>query len=59
MAVEVSNKILSVPSTTISVANVRQANGAELDAIARYRRMTNYLAAAQSISKGMCCYGNL
>ena len=52
MAVEVSNKILSVPSTTISVANVRQANGAELDAIARYRRVTNYLAAAQIYLKG-------
>src|SRR5215469_6656098 len=31
----------------ISVEQVRQAHGAELDAIARYRRVTNYLAAAQ------------
>jgi xylulose-5-phosphate/fructose-6-phosphate phosphoketolase len=31
----------------ISVEQIRQAHGAELDAIARYRRVTNYLAAAQ------------
>ena len=33
--------------TTISVEEVRRAHGAELDEIARYRRVTNYLAAAQ------------
>ena len=31
----------------ISAEEVRRAHGAELDAIARYRRVTNYLAAAQ------------
>src|SRR5260370_8955255 len=31
----------------ISVEQIRQAHGAELDAVARYRRVTNYLAAAQ------------
>jgi len=34
-------------SLDISVEQIRQAHGAELDAIARYRRVTNYLAAAQ------------
>ena len=31
----------------ISAEEVRRAHGEELDAIARFRRVTNYLAAAQ------------
>jgi len=34
-------------SPMLSVQQVREAHGAELEAIARYRRATNYLAAAQ------------
>jgi len=38
---------LPTTGTTISVEDVRQTHGTELDEIARYRRVTNYLAAAQ------------
>src|SRR5437667_12525607 len=47
MSVEISTSQLSFSSPKISVEHIRQAHGAELDAIARYRRVTNYLAAAQ------------
>ena len=43
MSIEISMST----SLDISVEQIRQAHGAELDAIARYRRVTNYLAAAQ------------
>ena len=36
-----------ISSPALSVTQVREAHGAELEAIARYRRVTNYLAAAQ------------
>ncbi len=41
---------VTIPQTTASripVEEIRQQHGAKLDAIARYRRVTNYLAAAQ------------
>jgi xylulose-5-phosphate/fructose-6-phosphate phosphoketolase len=47
MSVEISTSQVSYISPKISVEQIRQAHGAELDAIARYRRVTNYLAAAQ------------
>ena len=47
MAVEVSKKTLSIPSTTISAQDVRKEHGAELDAIRRFQRLTDYLVAAQ------------
>ena len=47
MAVEVSNKTLSIPTTTISAQDVREEHGAELDAIRRFQRLTDYLVAAQ------------
>jgi xylulose-5-phosphate/fructose-6-phosphate phosphoketolase len=47
MTVEISTSQVSYISPKISVEQIRQAQGAELDAIARYRRVTNYLAAAQ------------
>jgi len=47
MAIEVSNKTLSIPSTSISAQDIRQAHGAELDAIRRFQRLTDYLVAAQ------------
>ncbi len=47
MSVEISTSQVSYISPKISVEQIRQAQGAELDAIARYRRVTNYLAAAQ------------
>ncbi len=47
MSVEISTSQLSFSSPKISVEHIRQAHGAELDALARYRRVTNYLAAAQ------------
>ena len=34
-------------NTASTAEQVRQTRGAELEAIARYRRVTNYLAAAQ------------
>ena len=43
MSIEISMST----SLDISVEQIRQAHGAELDAIARYRRVTNYLAAAE------------
>ncbi|GAC1656738.1 MAG: hypothetical protein NVS4B12_29140 [Ktedonobacteraceae bacterium] len=43
MAIETSHKTLSI----ISKEDVRKDHGTELDAIARYRRVTNYLVAAQ------------
>jgi len=43
MSIEISMST----SLDISIEQIRQAHGAELDAIARYRRVTNYLAAAQ------------
>ena len=47
MSVEISTSQVSYISPKISVEQIRKAQGAELDAIARYRRVTNYLAAAQ------------
>ncbi len=48
MAIGTSNTQLSNPgSVSIPKEDVRKAHGAELDAIARYRRVTNYLVAAQ------------
>ena len=44
-----------------SVHQVREAHAAELSAIARYRRATNYLAAAQSLlgyAKAQLAYVN-
>ncbi len=66
MSIEISMST----SLDISVEQIRQAHGAELDAIARYRRVTNYLAAAPTgalpitsrqrrfISNPMCCSQN-
>ncbi len=47
MVIETTKTQLSVPSTKISAQDVRQTHGAELDAIAKFRRVTNYLAGAQ------------
>src|SRR6266516_3168267 len=47
MSVEISTSQVSYISPKISVEQIRQAQGAELESIARYRRVTNYLAAAQ------------
>jgi xylulose-5-phosphate/fructose-6-phosphate phosphoketolase len=44
---QMSIEISMSTSLDISVEQIRQAHGAELDAIARYRRVTNYLAAAE------------
>jgi xylulose-5-phosphate/fructose-6-phosphate phosphoketolase len=45
LEISTSQALTSIPK--IQVEQIRQAQGAELDAIARYRRVTNYLAAAQ------------
>ncbi len=45
LEISTSQTLTSIPK--IQVEQIRQAHGAELDAIARYRRVTNYLAAAQ------------
>lgn len=42
-----STPLMTPASPEISVREVRQNHAAELEAIARYRRLTNYLAAAQ------------
>ncbi|MBV9385826.1 MAG: phosphoketolase family protein [Chroococcidiopsidaceae cyanobacterium CP_BM_ER_R8_30] len=42
-----STPLKPLASPEISVRDVRQNHAAELEAIARYRRLTNYLAAAQ------------
>jgi xylulose-5-phosphate/fructose-6-phosphate phosphoketolase len=42
-----SSRTFTVPTTFISAEQVRQAHGAELDAIGHFRRVTNYLAAAE------------
>lgn len=42
-----STPVLTLTSPEISVEQVRQSHLEELEAIARYRRSTNYLAAAQ------------
>ncbi len=42
-----STPLMTLTGPKISVREVRQNHAAELDAIARYRRLTNYLAAAQ------------
>jgi len=47
MSVEIATSQVSYIRPKIAVEHIRQAHGAELDAIARYRRVTNYLAAAQ------------
>lgn len=39
--------VITLTGPELSVQKVRETHGAELDAIARYRRATNYLAAAQ------------
>lgn len=51
MSVEISTSQVSYSSPKIAVEHIRQAQGAELDALARYRRVTNYLAAAQMYLK--------
>jgi xylulose-5-phosphate/fructose-6-phosphate phosphoketolase len=52
MSLEVTASQQSFSSPKISVEQIRQEHTAELDAIARYRRVTNYLAAAQIYLKG-------
>src|SRR5258708_29249159 len=47
MAIEVSEKTLSISTTKISAEEVRQQHNAELNAIARYLRVTDYLTAAE------------
>jgi xylulose-5-phosphate/fructose-6-phosphate phosphoketolase len=47
MVIETTTRVLSIPSICISTEQVRQEHGAELDAISKFRRVTNYLAAAQ------------
>src|SRR5947208_4543828 len=47
MTTQTTTSQLAFTSTKIQVEEVRQGHAAELDAIARYRRVTNYLAAAQ------------
>lgn len=42
-----STPLITEKSSQVSVQQVREAHGTELEAIARYRRATNYLAAAQ------------
>ncbi len=47
MVIETTSKPLVVPTTSISAEQVRREHGAELDALARFQRVTNYLAAAE------------
>ena len=47
MALEISTSQVSATAHPISIQEVRQAHGPELDAIARFRRVTNYLTAAE------------
>src|SRR5262245_30088420 len=47
MTIETSTRPLPTTSITITAQEVRKEHAAELEAIARYCRVTNYLAAAQ------------
>src|SRR5581483_4037788 len=47
MSVETTTRPLPTTSIKIAKEEVRKVHSAELDAIAHYRRVTNYLAAAQ------------
>lgn len=47
MSLDASITQQAIKGSHISVEEVRQQHGAELDAIAKYRRVTNYLAAAE------------
>ncbi|HLH62234.1 MAG TPA: phosphoketolase family protein [Ktedonobacteraceae bacterium] len=47
MAIEISTSHVSANAHPLSIEEIRQAHGQELDAIARFRRVTNYLTAAQ------------
>src|SRR5246127_3296994 len=47
VALEISTSHVSATAHPLSILEVRKAHGTELDAIARFRRVTNYLAAAE------------
>src|SRR5579883_1952707 len=47
MSLEMSTSRVTATGVEVPVEQIRQEHGAELDAIARFRRVTNYLAAAQ------------
>lgn len=47
MAIETSKQTPPIPSSRINAQEVQSAHTAELEAIGRYRRVTNFLAAAQ------------
>src|SRR5947209_3402885 len=47
MAVEISTTRVSATAHPLSIQEIRQSHDAELDDIARFRRVTNYLTAAE------------
>ena len=47
MAVEISTTRVSATAHPLSIQEIRQSHNAELDDIARFRRVTNYLTAAE------------